>query len=493
MCNVMKTMIRLVTITALYLAISSCAISGDDGFLSYSEMDGTTEETTGGDRFDKIAENPFVKTKDQNVSTFSIDADGASYTIMRKYVNNGWPVERASVRVEEFLNYFTFDYPDPSGNDNVGINAETGRCPWNEEHRLLRLGLKGKSLADSELPESNYVFLVDVSGSMSSKDKLELLKSSLVTLLDYLQPEDRISIVTYSGSVRKLLESTPVRESSKIKAAIGKLEASGYTAGGKAIEMAYEEALSNYIPEGNNRVILGTDGDFNVGVTDDDALAELVEGYARKGIYLTACGFGSGNLNDAMMKKISIKGNGTYQYIDSEEEMAKVFVQERSKFVSVANDTKVQITFDPEIIESYRLIGYERRVMNNTDFEDDTKDAGEIGAGQTITALYEIVPTENYKAGEICGKFDCRYKKSLLDESQTLSIGIKANDGQMSSDLSFASGVAAYGMVLLGSEYKGDATLQMASDLVKSGLSFDPYGYRAQLLELISRVKVSEK
>lgn len=491
----MKTMIRLVTIAALSLAVYSCAISNDSDFLGYAPgMNGTAEAMTGGDRFDKIAENPFVKTKDQNVSTFSIDADGASYTIMRKYVKNGWAVEPASVRIEEFLNYFTFDYPEPTGSDLVAINAETGLCPWNKEHRLLRLGLKGKSLNDNELPASNYVFLVDVSGSMSSKDKLELLKSSLVTLLDYLQPEDRISIVTYSGAVRKLLESTPVKDAAKIKAAIGKLSASGSTAGGKAIEMAYEEALSNYIPDGNNRVILGTDGDFNVGVTDSDALTELVEGYARKGIYLTACGFGSGNLNDAMMKKISVKGNGTYQYIDSEEEMAKVFVQERSKFVSVANDTKVQVTFDPDMIESYRLIGYERRVMDNKDFEDDSKDAGEIGAGQTITALYEIVPTENYKDGENCCKFDCRYKKSLLDtESQALSVGIKVAEGQMSSDLSFASGVAAYGLALLGSEYKGDATLEMASELVKSGLSFDPYGYRAQLLDLISKVKVSEK
>lgn len=490
----MKTMNRLMTVVSFAFVMCSCSISSDErmqGNPLDSSIDGME---VSGDRFDKIAENPFIKTQDQNVSTFSIDADGASYTIMRKYVNNKWPVEPASVRVEEFLNYFTFDYPEPTGADKVSINAETGLCPWNGEHRLLRLGLKGKSLADDELPASNYVFLIDVSGSMSSMDKLELLKTSLITLLDYLQPEDRISIVTYSGKVSKLLESTLVKESLKIKNAIRKLEASGSTAGGKAIEMAYEEALSNYIPEGNNRVILGTDGDFNVGVTDNDELADMVERYASKGIYLTVCGFGSGNLNDAMMKKLSVKGNGTYQYIDSEEEMAKVFVQERSKFVAVANDTKVQVTFDPEKIESYRLIGYERRVMDNKDFEDDTKDAGEIGAGQTITALYEIVPGVGYKDGSVCGKFDCRYKDSLLDsESKALTINITSSEGDMSSDLSFASGVAAYGMVLLGSKYKGSATLEMASGLVKAGLSFDPYGYRAQLLELISRAKVYDK
>lgn len=489
-------MIRLATLAvAMPLAVFSCAI--DDGSYEISGLPAGGQDFVAGpqgDRFDEIAENPFVKTKDQNVSTFSIDADGASYAIMRKYVTTGWEVEPASVRIEEYLNYFTFDYPEPTGSDMIGINAETGHCPWNKEHRLIRLGLKGKSLDKDKLPPSNYVFLVDVSGSMSSINKLELLKTSLNKLLDYLQPDDRISIVTYSGKVEKILESTPVSEAAKIKAAIKNLTASGSTAGGKAIEMAYEEALSNFIENGNNRVILGTDGDFNVGVTDSDELAALVEGYARKGIYLTVCGFGSGNLNDSMMKKLSVKGNGTYQYIDSENEMTKVFVHEKSKFVSVANDTKVQITFDPDVVESYRLIGYERRVMNSEDFEDDTKDAGEIGGGQTITALYEIVPAEGYRDGALCGKFDCRYKKSLLDpESLALSIDIAATEGEMSSELSFASGVAAYGLVLFGSEYKGEASLEMASDLIKPGLAFDPHGYRAELLELISKAKVREQ
>ena len=488
-------MIRLATIAMASLAVASCAFSPDGDYWNSDPSDSGPDAggLEAGDRFDKVAENPFIKTKDQNVSTFSVDADGASYAIMRKYVGMEWTVSSASVRVEEFLNYFTFDYPEPTGSDGVRINAETGSCPWNGEHRLLRLGLKGKSLAEDELPLANFVFLVDVSGSMYSEDKLELLKNSLTTMLDYLRPEDRISIVTYSGSVRKLLESTPVKEAGKIKGAIGELVAAGSTAGGKALEMAYEEALSNYIKDGNNRVILGTDGDFNVGVTDSDELASMVEEYARKGIYLTVCGFGSGNLNDAMMKKLSVKGNGTYQYIDSEEEMAKVFVQERSKFVAVANDTKVQVTFDPEMIESYRLIGYERRMMDNKDFEDDTKDAGEIGAGQTITALYEIVPAEGYKDGAACGKFDCRYKKSLLDsESQALSVELTASEGKMSPELSFASGVVAYGLVLLNSEYKGEASLDMASELVKAGLTFDPNGYRAELLELISKVKVEK-
>ena len=487
----MKTNLKLAAVTAvLPLLALSCAKDGYDGLYAYESVGESHSEPASGDKFEGIAENPFVKTTDESTSTFSIDADGASYAIMRRYLNDGLTPNPESVRIEEFLNYFTFDYPDPTGDETVAINAETGACPWNKEHRLLRLGLKGKSLADNELPAANYVFLIDVSGSMCSTDKLPLLKSSLTTLLDYLQADDYVSIVTYSGTVQKLLEATKVHDKAKIKAAIAKLDATGSTAGGKAIEMAYEEALGTYIKGGNNRVIMGTDGDFNVGVTSTDALVELVEGYAEKGVYLTVCGFGSGNLNDAMIKKICIAGNGTYQYIDSEEEMAKVFVQEASKFVSVANDTKVQVKFNPKTIDSYRLIGYERRVMKNSDFEDDTKDAGEIGAGQTITALYELIPAESYKDGADCGSFECRYKLSLDDaKSRSLSTGITASEGEMSESLSFAAGVASYGMVLLGSEYKGSSSFDLASSLVKSSLSFDPHNYRAGLLDLIDKAK----
>lgn len=488
----MKTKLKLAAVAAaLPLLALSCAMSDYDVLGSETSGDAYTEPASG-DKFEGIAENPFVKTADESTSTFSIDADGASYAIMRRYLNDGLTPDPESVRIEEFLNYFTFDYPDPTGDETVAINAETGVCPWDKEHRLLRLGLKGKSLADNELPAANYVFLIDVSGSMCSSDKLPLLKSSLATLLDYLQPDDYVSIVTYSGTVQKLLEATKVRDKAKIKAAIAKLDASGATAGGKAMEMAYEEALGTYIKGGNNRVIMGTDGDFNVGVTSTDELVELVEGYAKKGVYLTVCGFGSGNLNDAMIKKVCIAGNGTYQYIDSEVEMAKVFVQEASKFVSVANDTKVQVKFNPETIDSYRLIGYERRVMQNSDFEDDTKDAGEIGAGQTITALYELIPAESYKDGADCGSFECRYKLSLDDaKSRSLTTGITASEGEMSENLSFAAGVASYGMVLLGSEYKGSSSFDLASSLVKSSLSFDPHGYRAGLLDLIDKAKES--
>lgn len=466
-------------------------------------------ENIGGDQFEEYSDNSFVEAKAEPVSTFSVDADGASYAIMRRYVTSSYSITPASVRIEEFLNYFTFDYPSPEGSDAVAINAEVGTCPWNTDHLLLRLGLKGKELTAEEVPLANYVFLVDVSGSMDQVDKLPLLKSGLKELLYELNPDDCISLITYSGEVKKLLESTPARQADKIKRAIDRLEAGGSTNGGEALKMAYEEALTNFDPKKNNRIILGTDGDFNVGVTSTDALVEMVEGYAKKGIYMTCLGFGSGNLNDAMMEKVSNKGNGTYNYIDCEDEMMKVFVHERQRFVSVANDTKCQVTFDSTYVSQYRLIGYENRVMNKEDFEDDTKDAGEIGAGQTITALYEIVPADEKKSWMVDSKtnrhvlatFDVRYKKSLDGSSIPLSTDIALEDGYQdnyepaapSENLSFAAGVAAYGMVLRDSPYKGNSTWQMAIDLIKSSLGFDPNGYRKELLKLIETAQQQSK
>jgi Ca-activated chloride channel family protein len=337
------------------------------------------------------------------------------------------------------------------------------------------------------MPEANFVFLIDVSGSMHSNDKLPLLKSGLKTLVDQLKPTDRISIVTYSGKVKRILESTLVSDASKIKSAISSLTASGSTAGGAAMKMAYEEALANYIDGGNNRVIMGTDGDFNVGVTSTDELVEMVQDYAEKGIYLTICGFGRGNLNDSMMESISNHGNGTYEYVATEDDMTKVFVNERSEFLAVANDTKIQITFDKDKIESYRLIGYENRVLNNEDFENDAKDAGEIGAGQTITALYEVVPLEKGSADEgVLAVFDVRYKKALGEESVALSLDVVPTDASaLSSEFSFAAGVAAYGMLLRESPYKGEATYVMARELAEEGLEFDQYGYRADFVDVI--------
>lgn len=480
----------LLTIVGSFLG--SCSISSDSPISdSYYGMNGNIDcPGSGGDKYDQIVENPFVKTADENVSTFSVDADGASYANMRRYLMEGMLPDKNSVRTEEFLNYFTFDYPDPADGKTVAINSETGVCPWNSEHYLLRLGIKGKSVPESEVPQANFVFLIDISGSMDSDDKLPLLKNSLMTLVDYLRPTDRISIVTYAGGVEKILESTPVSEASTIKKAIKKLSAYGSTSGGAGMKMAYEEAKANFKKGGNNRVIMGTDGDFNVGVTDTDELKEMVQDYAKGGIYLTCCGFGRGNLNDSMMETVSNWGNGTYEYIDSEGEMTKVFVNERSKFYSVANDSKCQVTFDKDMVEAYRLIGYENRKLENDDFENDDKDAGEIGAGQTITALYEIIPGKAFEAGKSVAKFDFRYKESIGSQSIALSDDVMTQSSdQLSENLSFAAGVAAYAMLLRNSEYKGKASFNMATELVKAGQGKDPHGYRKQLLELIAKAK----
>ena len=464
---------------------------------AYPDLSGMPQPSLGGNKFNEYADNPFVQTSLQPVSTFSVDADGASYAIVRRYLNAGYNVNPASVRIEELLNYFTFGYAAPTDGNHVAINAEVGECPWNPQHQLLRLGIKGKELKGNEVPLANFVFLVDVSGSMSSSDKLDLLKSGLKAMVYQMNPDDRISLITYSGEVKKLLESTRVKEAAKIVAAIDALQASGYTNGGEALKMAYEEATANYDPACNNRIILGTDGDFNFGVTGTSALTEMVESYAKKGIYMTCLGFGMGNLNDEMMESISNHGNGTYHYIDSETEMMKVFVQERERFVSVANDTKCQVTFDSNLVKEYRLIGYENRVMNQEDFENDQKDAGEIGAGQTVTALYEIVLNDDADRSKVLAKpfatFDCRYKKSLDAESIPLQKTLKMEDifnkyGR-SDDFYFAAGVATFGMVLRNSPYKGDATIQMARDLVKKHMGTDPQGYRKELLELMDKVK----
>ncbi len=491
----MKKIFKALAFAAIGFGAASCTtgLYDSDAWIgSAPEAGMNPDEQQPGDNYADYIDNPFIKTEDENVSTFSIDADGASYSNVRRFISEGQKPYPGSVRIEEFLNYFTFNYPDPTDDNTVAINAEVGPCPWTPEHRLMRLGVKGRSLADSELPDANYVFLIDVSGSMNSADKLALLKKCMTALVDYLRPTDRISVITYSGKVQKVLESTLVEDADQIKKAIAKLTASGSTSGGAALEMAYREALENYIEGGNNRIIMGTDGDFNVGVTNTDALVEMVQDYATKGVYMTVCGFGRGNLNDSMMESISNNGNGTYEYIGSEDDMTKVFINERSEFISVANDTKIQITFDKERIESYRLIGYENRVLSNDDFENDENDAGEIGAGQTITALYEIVPAAEGSADNgVVATFDLRYKKALDQPSIALNMDVMKSDmtGPVSPDMSFASGVAAYGMILRDSQYKGTATLDMVYDLAHAGTEFDPFDYRKQFLELVTATR----
>lgn len=482
----MKKVIKFFVPAAMAAMMCGCAYDmGYNVEMGYADPMVEGEEPVDAGKFDEIVENDFIKVADEPVSTFSVDADGASYSYIKRCITHGESFNAAAARIEEFINYFPFDYAEPTGSDLVALNSEIGDCPWAEGHKIIRLGMKGKSIPDNEMPTANYVFLVDVSGSMDSEDKLDLLKSGLVKMLDVLNPDDRISIVTYSGEVKKVLESTPVSKSADIKKAIRKLTAGGSTAGGQAMKMAYEEAKRNYIAGGNNRVIMGTDGDFNVGVTDTDSLLEMVQDYAKTGIYLTICGFGWGNLNDSMMETVSNKGNGTYEYIADGSDMTKIFVNEKSKFFSVANDCKVQVKFNPETVSEYRLIGYENRAMSNEDFDNDDKDAAEIGAGQTVTALYEIIPAEGYGAGAQCATFDFRYKETLDSSSLLLAEEVKAQGGAGDS-FSFACGVAAYGMILRDSKYKGTADLAMVKSLVEDGIKgYDPYEYRADFLSLV--------
>lgn len=483
----MKKIIVALSVMAL---LASCDVGYYDmdgmyyrnSAMMLNENPGEGEEP-GGDRFDKIVENPFVETSEEPVSTFSVDADGAAYAYMRRCINDGFLPAANAVRIEEYLNYFTFNYSDPQDGMAVALNAEAGPCPWNNEHRLLRLGIKGKSLEADQIPQANFVFLVDVSGSMSSADKLPLFKQGLITMLDYMRPDDRVAIVTYASGEKLVLQSTSVSQKSSIVKAIKGLAASGSTNGHAGMKMAYEEAEKNFIQGANNRVIMGTDGDFNVGITGTDAICEFVQNYAAKGIYLTLCGFGSGNLNDGMMEKVSNSGNGTYEYIDSENELTKVFVNERAKFIAVANDCKTQVTFDPEVVKSYRLIGYENRMLQNDDFENDKVDAAEIGAGQTITALYEL---EMAGEGSI-GKFDFRYKDALGEDSKEVSMELPAVTDKTSENLQFASSIAAYGLWLRDSQYKGGASLSMAQELAQGSLGEDPYGLRAEYVELLRK------
>ncbi len=443
-----------------------------------------------GDKFTDYGENPFIKTNEKTVSTFSIDADGASYVIMRKYVSQGRSFPKEAVRIEEFINYFTFDYPEPD-EGSVSLNTETSDCPWKEGHKLLRIGLKGKSIPESMLPKSNFVFLIDVSGSMKSRDKLELLKEGFKIFTDRMTAEDRIAIVTYAGSDKVVLQSTPGSEKDKIKAAIDKLRSGGSTAGASGIRTAYKSAGENFIPEANNRVILGTDGDFNVGISSKDELVKLIEDERDGGIYLTVLGVGTGNLNDAMMEQLADNGNGTYEYIDNTEQLQKVFVYEAAKFHAMAKDCKIQVVFNPFTVESYRLIGYENRVMDNKDFRNDSADAGEIGASQTITALYEIEPkiynqyNQPYYATVEMRYMDTdagvirEFKHHLLPDRNTFSAS--------SENMRFAAAVAGYGMLLKGSAYKGNLTKSDIINWASGAMSFDPHGFRNEFLGIISR------
>ncbi len=478
------------------LLFFSCE-DGDTNNLSNSGIDDFSIAEDGGfeqpsfERYTEFGENNFISVIEQPVSTFSVDADGASYANTRRFLNLGQNPPIAAVRVEEYLNYFTFDYTEPTGDENIALSSELSTCPWDDAHHLLRIGIKGKTFPESELPDANYVFLIDVSGSMSAPEKLELLKTGFKKMVDEMRPTDRLAIVTYAGTAGLLLESTFGDEKQKIKDAIDQLGAGGSTAGAEGIITAYGIAEENFIVNGNNRIILGTDGDFNVGPSSTEALVELIEEKRESGVYLTVLGVGTGNLNEASMEQFANKGNGNYEYIDNIEQLNKVFINEKGKFFAVATDSKIQITFDSDQVNAYRLIGYENRALNEDDFDDDTVDAGEIGSGQTITALYELVMQDNFNQSAIAN-FDFRYKKPNNEASQELNLSISPSTNtisEASENQRFAAAVAGFGLLMKDSEFKGNTTKSMILDLLENAASFDNHGYK---LEFKSLVELSE-
>ncbi|MCR4337731.1 MAG: von Willebrand factor type A domain-containing protein [Candidatus Omnitrophica bacterium] len=432
------------------------------------------------EEYDRIYDNEFVSALNNPLSTFSIDVDTASYSNVRRYLKSGQMPPKDAVRIEEMINYFTYDYPQPRGRDPISITTEMGECPWDRDHHLLLVGLQGKELQGREIPPSNLVFLIDVSGSMNSPDKLPLLKDSFRILVQQLRREERVSIVTYAGSTQVLLESTPGYEKERILNAIDRLQSGGSTAGASGIQLAYKIARDNFIRGGNNRIILATDGDFNVGVSSDSELTRLIEEKRKDGIFLSILGFGTGNYKDSKMEKLADHGNGTYHYIDSLQEGEKVLGQELgSTLFTIAKDVKVQIEFNPRYVKSYRLVGYENRVLAKEDFNDDQKDAGEMGAGHTVTALYEIVSPDSRAADQDRRVDPLKYMKQIVNTSRDLlTVKVRYKDpdgwtsqlieesihgeeferGSRSPNFQFASAVAEFGLLLRDSQFKGQAS-----------------------------------
>lgn len=441
-----------------------------------------------------IRENPFVLTAEENTSTFSIDADGGAYANVRRYLeqDGSFPPPEA-IRTEELINYFDLGYPFVDTGHPISLNGEVSGCPWSDSSRLIRIGIEGQSIPEQELPFSNFVFLIDVSGSMASPDKLELIKTGMHRFVDQMRDPDHLSIVTYAASTRVYMGSTSGRDKSRIRRAIDRLSTGGGTNGGAGIRLAYDEATENFIPGGNNRIFIATDGDFNVGITDFDELISLIEEKRENGVFLTTLGVGRSNYAEQVLEQIANKGNGTYEYLDKVEQLEKVFFQETGKFYTVAKDVKVQVAFNPDLVKAYRLIGYENRLLDNEDFEDDTEDAGEIGAGQNITALYEIIPVAGADARSAPSfTIDFRYKLPDSDTSVPLSLDItdQGNDFAGASDYSrFTAAVAGFGLVLLDSQYKGSADYDGVLRWLDEVEMEDPHGWIAEFRRLVEQAR----
>ena len=468
--------------------------------LPYSPVPFNTEA------YDRIEDNRFRRVTTDPVSTFSIDVDTASYANIRRFLGEGKLPPADAVRSEELINYFRFAYSEPRGDDPFSVTTELVQCPWNPKNRLALIGLQAKKLRPEKTPPRNLVFLLDVSGSMMPPNKLPLVKAAMKMLTDTLTGEDRVAIVVYAGASGLALPSTPGNHKPVIHGAIEKLEAGGSTNGASGIRLAYDVATENFINGGVNRVILATDGDFNVGVTSQGELVRLIEEERERGIFLSVIGVGTGNLKDSTMEKLADKGNGNYSYFDTLHEARRVLVAEAgATLVTVAKDVKIQVEFNPAKVGAYRLVGYENRLLNREDFNDDRKDAGEIGAGHTVTALYELAPPgasidgpavdplKYQQEPRVNGRSDSdevmtvklRYKQPTADRSQLLTIAVRDRTAALSENIGFAAAVAEFGMLLRRSEFTGRATWESARELARQFRGEDPDGYRAELIRLI--------
>ena len=467
------------------------------------------------EEYEGINENIFHDALKSPLSTFSIDVDAASYSNLRRFLNGGQRPPKDAVRIEEMINYFNYDYPQPKGEDPFSINTEISTAPWNPQHKLVQIGLQGKTIDKDKLPPSNLVFLIDVSGSMNDPNKLPLLKSSFKMLVNQLRDQDRVAIVVYAGAAGQVLPSTPGSEKKTIMEALENLQAGGSTAGGEGIKLAYSIARQHFNEEGNNRVILATDGDFNVGESSNAAMERLIEEKRKEGVFLTVLGFGMGNYKDSKMETLADKGNGNYFYIDSILEAQKALVNEfGGTLFTIAKDVKLQVEFNPARVKAYRLIGYENRLLRAEDFNDDRKDAGELGAGHTVTALYEIIPSG--VQSEFSKIDELKYQKNKVvagsensEEIMTIKFRYKKPEGSTSKlivhplvdkntnlkstsdNFRWATAVAAFGMILRESEYVKDYTCHDVLNLASSARGMDENGYRIEFINMVKSVETA--
>jgi Ca-activated chloride channel homolog len=460
--------------------------------------------------YDTIVENDFLPALQNPLSTFSIDVDTASYSNVRRFLAEGKLPPKDAVRIEELVNYFPYDYTEPRDDQPFAVNTEVSAAPWQPKHRLLRIGIQGKRIGAREMPARNLVFLLDVSGSMAEPNKLPLLRQSLKELVETLGEKDKVAIVVYAGASGLVLPPTPASRRTVILDALDRLHAGGSTNGGEGIQLAYRTARQSFDPKGVNRVILATDGDFNVGVTSESELVELIEKERGSGVYLSVLGYGMGNYKDSTLEKLADKGNGNYAYIDGIAEARKVLVTEAgSTLVTIAKDVKIQVEFNPKQVQAYRLIGYENRLLKSEDFNDDKKDAGEIGAGHAVTALYEVVlagvtspagsvdplkylkpaaASETASSGEML-TLKLRFKRPNAGSSELIALPVTDAErpfAKTSESFRFAASVAAFGMVLRSSPHKGSASFELARSLAEGAVGKDAHGYRREFVGMIA-------